>query len=210
MNSTSRACRFVRIAARSPGRSRTGPGRRAHRHAQLVADDVRERGLAEPGRTVEQHVVERLAALPRGRDRHLQVLAHALLADVVAQRPRPQPRLVLGVVVDPRRVDEARIRRHLRAPASFEHLRAAAARTSSARRVAQHLRRRPSRRGALIAQVDRAPTAGRRARRRLRRRGTASAPARRPAAADPSARARSARPSSCRRRECASAARCPP
>ena len=99
MKSTSRALRLVRIAARSPGRSSTGPGRRAHRHAQLVADDVRERRLAEPGRTVEQHVIERLAALPRRGDRHVEVLAHALLADVVGERARPQPGFVLGVVV---------------------------------------------------------------------------------------------------------------
>ena len=46
-------------------RARRGP----HRHAQFVADDVRQRRLAEPGRAVEQDVVERLAALPGGRDR---------------------------------------------------------------------------------------------------------------------------------------------
>ena len=39
-------------------------------HAELVRDDVRERGLAQPGRPEDQHVVERLAALdarPRRR-----------------------------------------------------------------------------------------------------------------------------------------------
>ena len=36
--------------------------RRLHeRHVELVRDDLRERGLAEPGRAGEQHVVERLA-----------------------------------------------------------------------------------------------------------------------------------------------------
>ena len=61
------------------------PGGRAHGDAQLVADDVGERRLAETGRAVEQHVIERLAAL-RGRgDRHLQVLADAILADVVVE-----------------------------------------------------------------------------------------------------------------------------
>ena len=77
------------------------PRRGAHRRAELVGNDVGQRRLAQPRRAVEQHVIERLAALARGRDRNDQVLAHALLADVVAQRPRTQPRLVLGVVVDP-------------------------------------------------------------------------------------------------------------
>ena len=104
MKSTSRAFRFVRIAARSPGLSSTGPGRRSHRHAQLVADDIGERRLAESGRAVEQHVIERLAALARRGDRHVEVLAHALLADVVVERARPQARLVLRVVVDARGV----------------------------------------------------------------------------------------------------------
>ena len=107
MKSTSRACRFERMPARSPGFSITGPGRRADRHAELVGDDVAERRLAETGRAVEQHVIERLAALSRRGDRHLQVLAHAILADVVVEPPRPQPGLVLGVVVDARRCDEA-------------------------------------------------------------------------------------------------------
>ena len=35
-------------------------------HAELVRDDVRERGLAEAGRPEEQRVVERLAAAARG------------------------------------------------------------------------------------------------------------------------------------------------
>ena len=34
--------------------------------AQLVGDDVRERGLAQARRAEDQHVVERLAALARG------------------------------------------------------------------------------------------------------------------------------------------------
>ena len=68
------------------------PRRRTHRHAKLVADHIGQRRLAEPGRTVEQHVIERLAALPRRGNRHVQVLAHAFLADVVVERPRPQTR----------------------------------------------------------------------------------------------------------------------
>ena len=38
------------------------PGDRADPGAELLADDVREARLAEPGRACEQHVVERLSA----------------------------------------------------------------------------------------------------------------------------------------------------
>ena len=43
-------------------RSIAGPGRDADADAHLGGDDVRQRRLAEAGRAVEQHVVERLAA----------------------------------------------------------------------------------------------------------------------------------------------------
>ena len=76
---------------------RSGGG--AHRHAHLVADDVGERGLAESGRTVEQHVIERFAAAACGGNRHLQVVAHAILPDVLVERARTQSRLVLRVLV---------------------------------------------------------------------------------------------------------------
>ena len=98
------------MPTRSPGFSIAGPGRRAHRHAHLVADHVGERGLAESRRTVQQHVIERLAALLRRGDRHLQVLADAILADVLVEQARAQPRLVLRVFVDARRGHEAVVR----------------------------------------------------------------------------------------------------
>ena len=101
MKSTSRACRPDSMPARSPGFSMTGPAVRADGRAHLVGDDVGERGLAEARRPVEQDVVERFAAA-RGRlDRHLEVLADAVLADVVVEPPRPQAGLVLRVVVAP-------------------------------------------------------------------------------------------------------------
>ena len=116
MNSTSRVCEVGedadQIARLLDHRAR----RRAHRHAHLVADHVGERRLAEAGRTVQQHVIERLAALLRRGDRHLQVLADAILADVLVEHARAQARFVLRVLVDARRGDEA-IVRHF-APAS--------------------------------------------------------------------------------------------
>ena len=82
-----------------PGLLEHGPGRGAHGRAHLVRDDVRERRLAEARRPVQQHVIERLVPLPGGRDRHEQILAHAILPDVLVERPRAQTRLVLRIVV---------------------------------------------------------------------------------------------------------------
>ena len=83
---------------------------RAHRHAHLVADDVGERRLAESRRAVQQHVIERLAALLRGGDRDLQVLADAILSDVLVEPARAQARFVLRVFVDARRGHHAVVR----------------------------------------------------------------------------------------------------
>src|SRR4029453_18166304 len=71
-----------------------GPSGRAYCNAELLTDDMRQGGFAEAGRPVKQHVVECLAALPRGRDRHVKVRAHPLLTDVVVERARAQPRFV--------------------------------------------------------------------------------------------------------------------
>ena len=48
---------------------------------KLAGDDLRQRGLAEAGRAVQQHVVQRLAAGAGGLDEHREVLARGLLAD---------------------------------------------------------------------------------------------------------------------------------
>ena len=65
MNRISPASRLVRIAARSPVFSIDGSGGDADRRVHLAGDDVGQRRLAQTRRAVEQHVVERLAALPR-------------------------------------------------------------------------------------------------------------------------------------------------
>ena len=44
-----------------------------------------ERGLAQPGRAEQQHVVERLAAVARGLDEDLELLADLGLAHVFGQ-----------------------------------------------------------------------------------------------------------------------------
>ena len=51
---------------------RAGGG--AEADAQLARDDLRQRGLAEAGRAVQQHVVQRLAAGARGGDEDGEVL----------------------------------------------------------------------------------------------------------------------------------------
>jgi hypothetical protein len=81
----------VSIPARSPGFSMTGPAVGLHRNAHLVADDVGERGLAETRGPIQQHVVERLAPLPRGRDGDMQVVANAILADVFVENRGRSP-----------------------------------------------------------------------------------------------------------------------
>src|SRR3546814_13221209 len=53
--------------------------------AQFVGDDVAERGLAQPGRAEDQHVVERFTAAFGGLDVDRQLLAHRLLAEVFIQ-----------------------------------------------------------------------------------------------------------------------------
>ncbi len=62
--------------------------RRAQVHAEFVGDDVRERGLAEAGRSENQHVIERFAASTRGFDVDRHLLAHGALADVFVQSLR--------------------------------------------------------------------------------------------------------------------------
>ena len=52
-------------------------------------------------------MIERVAALLGGGDRDVQVLADAILPDVLVELARAQPRFVLRVFVDARGRDEA-------------------------------------------------------------------------------------------------------
>ena len=69
-----------------------------HLGPHLVCHDARERRLAEARGAREDHVVERLAAVARGLDEHAEVLPHALLADVLVERPRPERAVLVEVV----------------------------------------------------------------------------------------------------------------
>ena len=55
-------------------------------------------------------MIEWLAALTRRRDRHLQVLADPVLADVIVQGTRPKARFVLRVFLNAIRRDQSIIR----------------------------------------------------------------------------------------------------
>ena len=70
------------------GDHRTRRGAKAD--TELLGHDLRQRGLAEAGRTDEQHVIQRLAALARRLDEDREILARLLLADEVGQRLRTQ------------------------------------------------------------------------------------------------------------------------
>ena len=67
------------------------PGGGAEADAELARDDLRQRRLAEAGRAVQQHVVERLAPRPRRLDEDAAGCRAARpLADEVVERRRPQ------------------------------------------------------------------------------------------------------------------------
>ena len=83
-----------------------GPGDRADADVELLADDRRERRLAEAGRPDEQDVVERLAASLRRLERDLELLLRPLLADELVESPRPERLLDLLVALAERRREE--------------------------------------------------------------------------------------------------------
>ncbi len=95
-----------------------GPGCRTEPDPQLLGDDARERGLAQARRAMEQHMVDRLATLPRGRDEDREILAHGRLADETVQFLRSQGH-IHPVIVMGRRVHQPLIGRVRRAVAHW-------------------------------------------------------------------------------------------
>ena len=100
MNRTSPRPSDVRIPARSPLRSSAGPEVTRTSVPISCAEQVRQRGLAQPGRPRQQHVVQRVAALARRLHVDRQVLGDLALADELARscaaaapRPRRAPAL---------------------------------------------------------------------------------------------------------------------
>src|SRR4029450_9315887 len=78
-----------------------------NRYTQLMGDDRGQRGFSETRRAPQKNVIERFAALPGRFDRHVQVLANALLSDVLIERPRPESRFILSLVVTAAGADQA-------------------------------------------------------------------------------------------------------
>ncbi len=70
---------------------RTRGGTKADPH--LARHDLRQRRLAEPRGTVQEHVIERLAAAARGINEDPQVLAQRALADELVEASRPERQL---------------------------------------------------------------------------------------------------------------------
>ena len=85
MKKTDPGSSAVRKAAMSAFRSSAGPAvctiGTFSSAAMMLASEV----LPRPGRTGEQHVVERLAAAPGGLDEHLELRGDLLLVDEVGQ-----------------------------------------------------------------------------------------------------------------------------
>src|SRR6185437_13156824 len=68
------------------GDHRTGRGTKTD--AEFTRHYLRQRGLAEPRRADEQHVIERLTALARCFDEYRKVRTRLLLADEIRKRLR--------------------------------------------------------------------------------------------------------------------------
>jgi hypothetical protein len=83
-----------------------GAGRALEPAGHFVGEDDRERRLAEAGRPVEEHVVEALAALPRGLHRDAQARHHLALADVLVEALRAERALEGGLVGERRLAEE--------------------------------------------------------------------------------------------------------
>ena len=158
MNSTSPSSSWVRMAARSPARSRAGPDVMCRWTPISAATMPASVVLPRPGRTGEQQVVGGLAA-PAGRlEDDLEVLLELGLADELVEPPgpqrRPRPPTSLG--------HRARGRAAPRAPGH----------RSRSRRPAGEARAAPARSSvggvAVVGQVGAWPRGSRRARSRAR------------------------------------------
>ena len=104
-----------------------GAGGLHERDVELAGDDVRERGLAEPGRPGEQHVVERLSAPARRLDEEAELVLDLVLADEVLEPRRPQRaiELLLAGAASPGTWMLTLVRRGRPAHAAVHRLRAA-------------------------------------------------------------------------------------
>ena len=87
------------------------PGGHLDSRAHLVGDDIGQSRLAETGKAVKKHMVERFAAGQGRLDEDSEALAHLLLADIIDQPLRPQGMVVDRLPPDRFRIDQAVRRR---------------------------------------------------------------------------------------------------
>ena len=71
-----------------------------HLGAHLVGDHVGHRGFAEARGPIEQHVVERLAALPGGVEGDAELFTNDLLANALVEPSRAQ-RVEIALILGP-------------------------------------------------------------------------------------------------------------
>ncbi len=79
----------------------SGPAVDSNIDSELVGDDVGHGRFAESRRTIEQHVIHRLAALPGGLHRDLELRFYVVLSDILREAPRPETRIERKVLVGP-------------------------------------------------------------------------------------------------------------
>ncbi len=91
------------------------PGDAADADAELLADDVREARLAQPGRPDEQHVVECLLARARSLERDVELLLEPFLPDEVVETARAQRAVELVLLRAERRREKLLAHAALRA-----------------------------------------------------------------------------------------------
>ena len=82
------------------------PGSAAESDSEFARDDARQGGLAEAGRAVEEHVVERLRPPPGGLDEHAEIVHGLALADEGGEAARA--RAVVGILFRGPRVHQPR------------------------------------------------------------------------------------------------------
>ena len=78
-------------------------GRGAKMRAHFIGDDGSQSRFAEARRAIQQNVIERFAAFPRGLDRDVEVVFDVLLADVLREKARPKRQLERRFFLDYRR-----------------------------------------------------------------------------------------------------------
>ena len=62
----------------------------SHVDSHLIRNDLCHGGLAEAGRTIEQHMIERLVAHSGGVNKHLKIIFRLFLANIITDKARSE------------------------------------------------------------------------------------------------------------------------